>query len=150
MITLIVWFKYFHAVLFIAIALGAHHLINKDLGDFLDHVVDALRVDPNHRYIELLFAKAQLLTPKQLKELSFGSFFYAAVVCTEATGLALHKRWAEYFTIVVTASFLPLETLELVHRVTAIKISVMIINLAILGYLIVRVIRQRKAKSAQT
>jgi uncharacterized membrane protein (DUF2068 family) len=144
MIMLIVWFKYIHAVLFIAIALGAHHFINKDLGDFLEHLVDAVRVDPNNRYIELLFAKAQLVSPKQFKELSIGSFFYAAIVCTEATGLALRKRWAEYFTIVVTASFLPLETMELIHRVTPIKISVTIINIAILAYLIVRVIRQKK------
>jgi uncharacterized membrane protein (DUF2068 family) len=150
MITLIVWFKYFHCLLFIAIALGARHMVNKDLGDFLEHLADAFRVDPNNRYLESLLAKAQLTTAKQLRELSFGSFFYAAVVCTEATGLALRKRWAEYFTIIVTASFLPLEVYELIRRVTAIKISVMIINLLILGYLIVRVIQTRKTKSVKT
>jgi len=65
-------------------------------------------------------------------------------VLTEGTGLALRKRWAEYFTILVTASFLPLEIYELAHRVTAIKIVVMAINVAILAYLVGRVVKNPK------
>jgi uncharacterized membrane protein (DUF2068 family) len=134
-------FKFFKGALLIAVALGARHLMNHDVSEFADRLVDAFRVDPNNRHIEALLAKAQLLSAKQLKELSIGSFFYAAVVLTEGTGLALRKQWAEYFTILVTASFLPLEIIELAKRVTPIKIGVMVINLAILGYLIGRVFR---------
>ena len=139
LLTLIVIFKFFKGAMLIAVALGARHLMNRDVGDFAEHLVDAFRVDPDNRYIHVVLEKLQFLSAKQLKELSIGSFFYAAIVLTEGTGLALRKRWAEYFTIIVTASFLPLEIYELAHRVTAIKIAVMAINLAILGYLIARV-----------
>jgi uncharacterized membrane protein (DUF2068 family) len=122
------------------VALGARHLLIRDVGDFAEHLVDSFRVDPDNRYIHIVLEKLQFLSAKQLKELSIGSFFYAAIVLTEGTGLALRKRWAEYFTIIVTASFLPLEIYELAHRVTVIKIVVMAINLAILGYLIGRVV----------
>jgi uncharacterized membrane protein (DUF2068 family) len=148
LMTLIVWFKFFKGAMLIAVGLGARHLMNKDLGDFAYHLVDAFRVDPNNRYIEALLAKAQLLSAKQLKELSIGSFFYAAVVITEGTGLALRKHWAEYFTILVTASFLPLEIIELAKRVTPIKIVVMAINLAILAYLIARVCKRPNTSTA--
>jgi uncharacterized membrane protein (DUF2068 family) len=143
LIKLIVIFKYLKGALLIAVALGAHHLMNRDMSDFAEHLVDSFRVDPDNRYIHLLLEKLQILSAKQLKELSIGSFFYAAVVLTEGTGLALHKRWAEYFTIIVTASFLPLEVIELAHRVTPVKIVVMAINLAILAYLIGRVWKRR-------
>jgi len=136
---LIVIFKYFKGILLIAVALGAHHLLNRDLSEFAEHLVDSFRVDPNNHYIHLLLEKMQLLTAKQLKELSIGSFIYAAIVLTEGTGLALKKRWAEYFTIIITASFLPLEVYELAHRVTPVKIAVMAINIAILAFLILRV-----------
>ena len=149
LITLIVWFKFFKGAMLIAVALGAHHLMNKDMADFADHLVDAFRVDPNNRHIEALLVKLQFLSAKQLKELSIGSFFYAAVVLTEGVGLALRKHWAEYFTILVTASFLPLEILELARRVTPIKIVVMAINLAILGYLIARVFKRPGQLAAQ-
>jgi uncharacterized membrane protein (DUF2068 family) len=145
---LIAYFKFFKGAMLIAIALGARHLMNKDVGEFAYRLVDAFRVDPNNRYIEALLVKLQFLSAEQLKELSIGSFFYAAVVITEGTGLALHKHWAEYFTIIVTASFLPLEIIELARRVTPIKITVMAINIAILWYLIARIFKRPKVSAA--
>jgi len=139
---LIVIFKFFKGVMLIAVALGAHHLMRRDMGDFAEHLVDTFRVDPDNRYIHLLLEKLQVLDAKRLRELSIGSFVYAAIVLTEGTGLALRKRWAEYFTIIITASFLPLEVYELAHRVTAVKIVVMFINLVILAYLVARVSRR--------
>lgn len=147
LMTLIVIFKYFKGALLLALALGAGHMVNRDVGDFAEHLVDSFRVDPDNRFIHALLEKAQLLDAKQLKALSIGSFFYAAIVITEGTGLALRKRWAEYFTIIVTASFLPLEIYELAHRVTGMKIVILVINLAIVGYLIARV---RKGPADQT
>jgi uncharacterized membrane protein (DUF2068 family) len=142
LIKLIVVFKYIKGVLLIAVALGAHHLLNHDMSDFAEHLVDSFRVDPNNHYIHIVLEKLTFLSRKQLEALSLGSFFYAAIVLTEGTGLALHKRWAEYFTIIATGSFLPLEVYELAHRVTPIKIVVMLINLAILAYLIARVMKK--------
>lgn len=148
--TLIVYFKFFKAAMLIAVALGARHLMNKDLSEFVYRLVDAFRVDPNNRYIETLLVKLQPLSAKQLQELSIGSFFYAGIVLTEGIGLALRKHWAEYFTIIVTASFLPLEILELARRVTPIKIAVMAINIAILAYLIARIFKRPKAPQNAT
>ena len=123
-------------------ALGAHHLLYRNVSDFAEQLVDSFRVDPDNRYIHALLEKARYLSAKQLKELSTGSFFYAALVLTEGTGLALRKRWAEYFTIIVTASFLPLEIYELVHRFSIMKIAVLVINLAIVAYLVIRLRRK--------
>lgn len=139
LLKLIVAFKFFKGALLIAVALGAHHLLNSNVSDFAEHLVDSFRVDPQNRYIHAILVKLQFMSEKRLKELSIGSFFYAAIVLTEGTGLALRKRWAEYFTIIVTASFLPLEIYELARRVTAVKIVVLLINLAIVVYLVGRV-----------
>ena len=62
-------------------------------------------------------------------------FFYAALVLTEGIGLALHKKWAEYFAIFVTASLIPLEIYELVHKFSFMKILVIAINVAVVVYL---------------
>ena len=139
---LIVLFKFFHVAMLLAVGLGALHLINRDLSDFAYSLVNRFRVDPDNRYISSLLGKLQLVNAKQLKELSIGSFVYAAITLTEGTGLALRKRWAEYFTIAVTASFLPLEIYEIARRTTAMKFVLLAVNLAILGYLIARVRRK--------
>ncbi len=63
------------------------------------------------------------------------AFAYAALFITEGTGLWLEKKWAEYLTIVATASFLPFEIYEAVKKVTVLRVSVLVINAAIVIYL---------------
>ena len=79
----------------------------------------------------------------RLRELSVGTFFYAALFFTEGTGLALRKRWAEYLTIISTSSLLPLEVYELFHRPTTSKLVLLLVNLAVVAYLIFELRRTR-------
>ncbi len=61
---------------------------------------------------------------------------YALVEGIEAVGLWYERRWAEYLTLIVTASFLPLEAWELAHRVSPFKVSAFVINVAVVAYLL--------------
>jgi len=139
-------FKLTKAVLLIAAGIGALKLLHKDVGDTVMHWVNVLRVDPDNRYIHRLLAKIFAVTPKQLKELSVGTFFYAALLLTEGVGLVLRKHWAEYFTVISTAALLPLEVYELIHRFTAAKVAVLVVNLAIVWYLVIRLRTNRAGR----
>jgi uncharacterized membrane protein (DUF2068 family) len=57
------------------------------------------------------------------------------LLLTEGVGLWLKKRWAEYFTIIVTCSLIPLELYEIEKRVTFTRIAVLLVNMAIVWYL---------------
>ena len=61
---------------------------------------------------------------------------YAALEGTEAIGLWLGRRWAEYLTFVATVVFVPYEIYELTKSVTALKVLTLVINLAIVAYLL--------------
>ncbi len=61
---------------------------------------------------------------------------YCAVEGVEAVGLWLEKRWAEYLTAVATAGFLPFEIHELLKRVTWLRITALVVNVAILVWLV--------------
>jgi len=61
---------------------------------------------------------------------------YALVEGLEAVGLWYGRRWAEYLTLIVTASLLPLEVYELSHTVTPFKVVAFIINVAVVAYLL--------------
>jgi uncharacterized membrane protein (DUF2068 family) len=61
---------------------------------------------------------------------------YAMVEGIEAVGLWLQRRWAEYLTFLVTASLLPLEVYEMVHRLTPFKLIAFVINVAVVLYLL--------------
>jgi uncharacterized membrane protein (DUF2068 family) len=61
---------------------------------------------------------------------------YASIEGIEAVGLWYGKRWAEYLTLIVTASLLPVEVYELTQHATPFKILALIVNIAVVAYLL--------------
>ena len=144
---LIALFKLIKGILLLAVGIGALKLLHRDVAQTVGHWVDILRVDPDNRIIHRILARVLTVTPAQLRAASAGTFVYAGLLLTEGLGLLFRKRWAEYFTIVTTAGLIPIEVYELSRRVTTVKVAVLIINVAIVAYLVRRV---RKASWPQT
>lgn len=132
-------FKLAKALLLIAVGIGSLRLLHKGLGNTVMHWIQVLRFDPDNRFIHGILVKIFRVTPKQLKELSVGTFLYAAVFLTEGTGLLLRKHWAEYFTIISTGLFIPLEIYELARHFTIVKLAVTVVNVLIVWYLVAHV-----------
>ena len=123
----------------LAVAIGALKLLHKDVAAEFAQWIDILRVDPHNHYIQKLLDKLGMVDDKKLKALSVGTFFYSALFLTEGIGLSLRQRWAEYLTIVSTASLLPLEVYEIVKHVDVARIVVLLANIAIVVYLVIEV-----------
>jgi uncharacterized membrane protein (DUF2068 family) len=145
---LIAVFKLLKGVVLLAVGIGALRLLHKDVAAIADHWINAFRGDPHNRYLHWLLAKLPMVDDRKLKELSVGTFVYSAIFLTEGTGLALGKRWAEYFTIVTTASFLPLELYEIFRHATIARGVALVVNVAVVLYL-VRELRRYPKKQAQ-
>ena len=83
------------------------------------------------------------LTPERLEALGIGAFLYAALFTTEGIGLWLGKRWAEYLTVIATGSFVPFEVYELARRPGLPRVAALVLNLAVVAYLIHHLRRRR-------
>ena len=140
-------FKLVKGLLLVAVGVGAIKLLHKDVSELATNWIAAIRVDPDNRLVHGLIAKLGLMNDHKLEELSVGSFFYAALLLTEGVGLWLKKRWAEYFTIIVTCSLIPLELYEIAKRVTFTRIAVLVVNVAIVWYLFAQ-LRKRPGGSS--
>ena len=134
-------FKLVKGALLIAVAIGAIKLLHHDVAEAMTNLVQSLRADPDNRFIHKGLMKLGSLDDHKLEEISVGSFFYAALLLTEGVGLLLRKRWAEYFTVIITASLMPLELYELIERFTLVRVAVIILNAVIVWYLIARLRR---------
>ena len=139
-------FKLFKGLVLFAVGIGAVKLLHKDLAFEVERWANVFRVDPNNRYIYRLLEKFLTLDDRKLRELSVGTFFYSALLLTEGTGLWLGKRWAQYFTIIATSSFLPLEVYELTRRVSSPRLTVLLLNVVVVVYLVIELYRNRKSR----
>ena len=142
-IRLIALFKLLKAITLIAVGVGALKLLHRDMASTLDHWVAVSGLDPGNRWVERAVEKAANLTPAKVKGLGIVSFIYAGLFLTEGVGLWLMKRWAEWFTIIITSSLVPVEIYELYRHPTATKILVLIINITVVLYLLYRIRSER-------
>jgi uncharacterized membrane protein (DUF2068 family) len=140
LIRLIAVFKLVKAGLLIAVGIGALSLRHRDGG--IATWVHALVFDPHGHYFREAVEKLSGLDTRELTGIAIGSMLYAAVFLVEGIGLMLRRAWAEVLTVIITASFIPLEVYELIEHRTWIKIGVIAANALIVAYLLRRLRRE--------
>src|SRR5450432_1826128 len=69
---------------------------------------------------------------------------YASVFLVEGIGLLRGKRWAEWLTVFVTASFVPIEIYELVAHFRPGGVAAVLLNVGIVVYLVLRRLRESR------
>ena len=122
------WFKYDRAGIQRAYnnALPAIRALYRDLGFNVSHSKLLPFIQHSFRY-----------TSRWLTFLAIGLAVYALIELVESVGLWLGKRWGEYFAMIATSVFLPLEVWELATRhITWLKIAAFVINLLLVIYLV--------------
>jgi uncharacterized membrane protein (DUF2068 family) len=136
-------FKFSKAVLLTAVGLGAAHLLDPDTAARARRWATALAISSDRRFVQHLLAQAVGLSQGRLEVLALGAFMYAGLFSTEGVGLWLGLRWAEYLTVVATASFVPIEIFEVLQRVSLPRVTALVLNLLVVAYLIYRLRRAR-------
>ena len=139
---LIAAYKIGQALLFIALGVGALRLLHKDIQDELTQLIDHLRFNPESKLINLILVQSSIIDDKMLRRVSAVLFAYAALGLVEGIGLYMEKAWAEYFTLLITASFLPFEIFEVIRRLTWIRAGLLTVNVLVVLYLL-KVVAER-------
>jgi uncharacterized membrane protein (DUF2068 family) len=140
-LVLIAGVKILNGILLLGVGIGALSLIHRDLAGLVTHWADVLEVNPENQILQHLVEKAGLVRTAHLAWVSAITFVYAASLLAMGTGLLLEKRWAEYLTAIVTASFIPFEIYEVVRRVAIPTIVVLVVNVASVIYLVWKLFR---------
>lgn len=142
---LIASFEFLKGFLLFGIALGMLGFLHKDLQGVLEQGIRMLHFDPEGHHAGALLAKAGLMNDKKIEELSALTFFYSAIHLTQAVGLWLNKKWAKYFTVAITASFIPVEIYAMVAHFKVIKLLLLGFNAVIIWFLLGMLRREKFA-----
>jgi uncharacterized membrane protein (DUF2068 family) len=145
---LIALFKFCKALLLVVVGLGALRLLDPGVAARAQRWVAALASSNDRSAVLHVIAFVARLSPRRLEAVGVGAFLYAVLFTIEGAGLWRDKRWAEYLTVIATLSLVPLEVFELTRTVTLPRLAALVINLAVVAYLLSRIRRRARATSA--
>jgi uncharacterized membrane protein (DUF2068 family) len=135
-------FKLVKALGLIIVAFAAFNLVQSRHVMTLADWVAQLPFHQGHRFAVAMVDKLLGVGPRKFLAIGIVSCVYASVFVVEGWGLWREKRWAEYLTVIVTASLIPFELWEIFRHFTWLKIAALALNIAIVWYL-VRVLREK-------
>ncbi|HYQ03242.1 MAG TPA: DUF2127 domain-containing protein [Polyangiaceae bacterium] len=138
--------KLLKAASLFVVGVGLLSLIHRDAAEAVRRWITFFRLDAHTHLIDELIAKVAGINPQTMRRLGIGTLGYASVFAIEGVGLLLAKTWAEYMTTGVTISFLPIEVYELIGHPSAAKALVMLINVAVVIYLVLEIRRRRASE----
>jgi uncharacterized membrane protein (DUF2068 family) len=142
LLRLIACFKFGKAALATTVGLGALRLLQPSTAAWADRWLAALAVKHDRRVVQQLLAVVIGLRPRALETLAVGAFLLAGLFAIEGVGLWLGRRWAQYLTVIATILFVPLEVVRLVHVASLARLAALLLNLAVVAYLVHRLIRR--------
>jgi uncharacterized membrane protein (DUF2068 family) len=134
-VLLIAIFKLAKTITLVAAGIGVLRLLDPAVAARVEGWLAHVQLAPGRRIIAFLSGA----NDQKIEALGGLAFAYATLFLVEGTGLLMRKRWAESFTIIVTGSLLPFEIYEIFKGATAAKIATVIVNAAVVVYLVIRV-----------
>ena len=128
-------FKLAKAIILIAAGIGAFRLLDPAFARRVEEWLAHVQLAPGRRIIAFLSSA----NDQKIEALGGLAFAYAVLFLVEGTGLVMRKRWGEWMTIIITGSLLPFEIYEIFKDVSIAKVAAVIVNAAVVIYLVIRV-----------
>ncbi|MEH2296837.1 DUF2127 domain-containing protein [Nostoc sp.] len=141
-LVVIVLYKTFTALLLMATAIAL--LLTLKNYQNLEAFSDDYVLEGKSIIIDWLLNKVLNLNPRTLAFSGIGAGVYAIVTSIEAIGLWYEKRWAHVLVLGLVGISIPPEIYELIRGFSAIKILILVLNLAVFGYLLRNFPKHRK------
>jgi uncharacterized membrane protein (DUF2068 family) len=132
-------------VIALAIALVA---VRDHIEDLAEELLYHLHIGFDHRWAQALLHGASNLSDMRIWTVVAVALSYATVRFIEAWGLWQRRIWAEWFALLSGTLYLPLEILKVAEHRRWETIAILVINLAIVLYMLE--IRIRESRSRKT
>ena len=118
----------------IALIANPHHNWGKTVANFARD----LGLDPKSNGIEKIIDKLHAISANHYAVYGIIALAYGALEAAEGYGLWRRRRWAEYLTVLATSLLFIPEIWEIAKQASPLKVGALLVNIAIVAYLISR------------
>ncbi|MGI8903857.1 MAG: DUF2127 domain-containing protein [Solirubrobacteraceae bacterium] len=130
------------AIVLLAVGVGLITHPHTNWGGAISDLARHLGFDPSRNGIQKIINKASAISSHRYAVFGVIAIAYGVLEGVEGYGLFRRRRWAEYLTIVATALLFIPEIDEIVKKPTALKFAALVVNIAVVIYLVVRLRRK--------
>lgn len=123
---------------------GLFALVHRNVQQLAEALVAHAHLNPASHTPRVFLDYAGKLDDAHLMQLAAAALAYSAVRLVEAYGLWYERSWGEGLAAASGAVYLPFELRELVHRPSLLSAGLLIVNLAVVAFMIYS-LRQRRA-----
>src|SRR4029077_16299472 len=136
-------------LLVLAVGFGVLSLVHRDAWDVAAALLRFLHVSQDRRYAQVFLDLADRVTDAKLWAIAAGAAVYSTLRFIEAYGLWKARAWAEWFALILGAFYLPFEIYEMARRITVVRTVVLLVNLAIVLYMLyLRIYERTRAQAS--
>ena len=139
-------FKLAKALLLYSVGFGFLRLLNPAIEARLVHWAHSLAWSYDRGIMQKALSLITGMDANHLRLFGVGAFAAGILFTVEGIGLWLAKRWAEYLTLLATMSLLPVEVFELSRKFSIARVSALGLNVLIVIYLLIFVVRTRNVR----
>ncbi|BCA53603.1 membrane protein [Nitrospira sp. KM1] len=135
-LAIIAIFRLIKGVALLILAFGLLRMVHADIAAQFASLMEVLHLNGDSRILHALVLRVDALQPHTVLMAGVVSFIYATVLLIEGTGLWLEAWWAAYMTVVSTGLLIPFELYEIMERATTFRIVLLLVNIAVVVYLV--------------
>ena len=115
---------------------GILSLVHRDAWDVAESFLEWLHISPETHYAQVFLNLADQVTDAKLWAVALGALAYSTLRFMEAYGLWRERAWAEWLALISGAIYLPFEIYELARRPDWIRLVILVVNLAVVLYMV--------------
>ncbi len=131
----IIGYKALSGAIELVIAFGFFKLINRNVEDVFAQISGGFNLDMDNRILGSVMRQIASLGNGAIVGITFIVLFLGVLNLTEACGLYLRRRWADWLTVIATGVFIPFELYKAAVRITFFKLVIFALNSTIVYYL---------------
>jgi uncharacterized membrane protein (DUF2068 family) len=124
----------------IALIANPHHNWGKTVANFARD----LGLNPNSNGIQRIIHRLHAISSHRYAVFGVIAVAYGVLEAVEGYGLWRGRQWAEYLTVVATSLLFIPEIWEIANKPTPLKVGALLVNIAIVAYLIFRLRARRR------
>ena len=108
----------------------------------ITHLGEKLGLNPKSNWFQSLIAKVSKVSSSQGVVFGIAALAYGVLEGAEAYGLWRRRRWGEWLTVIATSLLFIPEVWELTKSASLLKLGALLVNIAVVAYLIWRLRRE--------